>query len=67
MKTKPEKGAALLLLCYAQKSRVGLSVPVECRAADEPRKGEPASKAEVWVMLPDARVVAVTRADVEPA
>lgn len=67
MKTKPEKGDALLLLGYAQRSKVGFSIPCECREAANPEPGQPVTKARVWVMLPDATVIDVTRGDVEPA
>lgn len=64
---KPAKGQKLLLLCYSQVSRTGFMLPVECVASEEPKTGQKRSKAEVWVMLADASVVIVTRADVEDA
>lgn len=67
MKAQPEQGQALLLLGWAQKSRVGFSIPVECIGSDPDAPGKPRGKCGVLVMLPDASVIRVTRADLEPA
>lgn len=71
MKRKPAKGEPLLLLAWAQKSRKGFSVRVECISAhdrDDALMGKtPAAKCLVTVLMPCGQLVEVTRADLEPA
>ena len=69
MKRKPEKGESLLLLGWAQGSRVGFSVPVKCVTAEESGAFHrpPARKLPVTVLLPGGQLLVVERRDLEPA
>jgi hypothetical protein len=67
MTSKPSECDTYLLLGFAQKSRVGFSIPVECSKSFDPEPGQPRSKATVWVILPDGQMIVVTRGDLEPA